>query len=119
MIALQSHFGTVGVQRLEGGDYQVVMCVNQGDGSDKLLGKIPYEKDTVYLKIAFDFTDSRDIATFFYSEDGQEWLSIGEPLKMKYTLDHFMGYRVGIFNYPTEQVGGFVDVDYFCYEKAE
>jgi hypothetical protein len=32
---------------------------------------------------------------------------------MVYTLDHFMGYRFGLFNYATKEAGGFVDFDYF------
>ena len=32
---------------------------------------------------------------------------------MNYYGLHFMGYRYAIFNYATEQAGGYVDVDYF------
>ena len=30
-----------------------------------------------------------------------------------------MGTKFGIFNYATKSAGGYVDVDYFRYEKAE
>jgi hypothetical protein len=32
---------------------------------------------------------------------------------MEYTLPHFMGYRFGLFNYATKNVGGVVDFDFF------
>jgi hypothetical protein len=33
---------------------------------------------------------------------------------MEYTLvEHFMGYRFGLFNYATKQSGGWADFDYF------
>ena len=32
---------------------------------------------------------------------------------MAYTIPHFMGYRFALFNYATEEPGGFVDFDYF------
>jgi hypothetical protein len=32
---------------------------------------------------------------------------------MAYTLPHFMGYRFGLFNYATQNAGGFVDFDFF------
>jgi hypothetical protein len=32
---------------------------------------------------------------------------------MAYTLPHFMGYRFGLFNYASKEVGGFVDFDFF------
>jgi hypothetical protein len=37
---------------------------------------------------------------------------------MRYTLDHFMGYRIGLYNYATKQPGGYVDFDYFRYSKS-
>ena len=53
------------------------------------------------------------MASFYYSLDGKTWLAIGGPLKMAYTLPHFMGYRFGLFNYATQQAGGYADFDYF------
>ena len=58
--------------------------------------------------------DKIDIANFYYSLDGKTWTDIGEPLKMEYTLmEHFMGYRFGLFNYATKKSGGYVDFDWF------
>jgi hypothetical protein len=37
---------------------------------------------------------------------------------MKYSLDHFMGYRIGLFNYATKETGGYVDFDYFHYSRG-
>ena len=45
--------------------------------------------------------------------DGLAWTEIGSPLKMEYTLPHFMGFRFGLFNYSTKEAGGFVDLDWF------
>ncbi|RZK87451.1 MAG: glycoside hydrolase, partial [Hymenobacter sp.] len=80
------------------------------------LQRLPLAQDKVYFKIECDFRDRRDVATFFYSLDGKTWLPVGGPLKMAYTLPHFMGYRFGLFNYATERPGGYVDVDYFHFE---
>ncbi|MBN1927181.1 MAG: hypothetical protein JW798_15215, partial [Prolixibacteraceae bacterium] len=42
------------------------------------------------------------------------WNVIGNQLKMEYTLmEHFMGYRFGLFNYATKNIGGAADFDYF------
>jgi beta-xylosidase len=76
-------------------------------------GRIPFDSDVVYLRTAFDFTDQADLAYFYYSLNGELWEEIGEPLQMRYTLDHFMGYRFALFSYATEQAGGQVDFDYF------
>jgi beta-xylosidase len=69
------------------------------------------------LKITFDFRNSRDRANFYYSLDGVEWTRFGKSLTMRYTLDHFMGYRIALFNYATIQPGGYIDIDYFHSES--
>jgi len=45
--------------------------------------------------------------------DEKVWKPIGETLKMKYTIPHFMGYRFGLFNYATKNTGGYADFDWF------
>lgn len=119
LIALQSNFGTVGIKVNENGYNYLAMCINNGAGGEEILERVPFLGDLVYLKIEFDFKDSIDEANFYYSIDGDEWIIIGNTLKMKYTLDHFMGYRIGLFNYASTQIGGYVDFDYFHYEKHD
>lgn len=118
LVALQNHFGTVGVKAAENGDKFIAMCVNRGDGSEEMVENIRYDGNHIFLKIAFDFENSIDIASFYYAEDGVKWIQIGRPLEMKYTLDHFMGYRIGLFHYATQEIGGHVDFDYFRYVNS-
>ena len=33
-------------------------------------------------------------------------------LRMKYTLDHFSGYRIALFSYNTKASDGYADFDY-------
>ena len=87
------------------------MSKNAEDGG--VLSKIELNQDTVYFKIECDFKNRTDKAYFYYSLDGKNWKSFGEALQMQYTLPHFMGYRFGLFNYATENTGGYVDFDYF------
>lgn len=110
--ALQRKFGQVGV-KMTGGKKYIYMLSNQTD-TPLELESIPLSQNDVYFKIDCDFRERKDIAHFYYSLDGKTWNSIGGPLKMEYTLmEHFMGYRFGLFNYATENTGGFVDFDYF------
>lgn len=117
MIALQSGFGTVGVKVDTLGNRSVVMTVNDGSGLEEIVEATSIGASDIYLKIEFDFENSVDLATFYYAEVDGEWKPIGRALNMKYTLDHFMGYRIGLFNYASEQSGGYVDVDYFHFYK--
>lgn len=111
LILLAEHFGYIGVSREQEKIY-LVQSINTA-GKETVLEKIPLEVTEVYLKAVCDFTQMKDQARFYYSLDGASWKSIGKPLKMKYTLTHFMGYRFGLFNYATKHIGGFVDFDFF------
>ena len=78
------------------------------------LENVPLTQNEVYLKIACDFRNKIDVAKFFYSLDSKTWTVIGDELKMEYTLmEHFMGYRFGLFNYATREIGGYADFDWF------
>jgi len=111
---LQKKYGIVGVKVGRGGSS--VVMVNSVSGGAAEIESIPFVQNTVYFKIECDFKEKKDTASFFYSLDGRSWLSIGKPLKMSYTIPHFMGYRYALFNYATQNVGGYADFDYFRLE---
>ena len=74
----------------------------------------------IYLRLDGDFqAGHNDAANFFYSFDGQEWMSIGTK-NYRMIFDYrrfFMGSKFAIFNYATKKVGGYVDIDCFNYSK--
>ena len=108
---LQSKFGLLGVKFENGLKYIVVVNTESGKAVEQ--GKVSLIQNQVYLKAECDFTNRKDVANFFYSLDGKTWKAIGEQLKMSYTIPHFMGYRYGLFNYSTKNIGGFVDFDFY------
>lgn len=111
---LQKNYGIVGVR--VNGDTKSIVMINATGGDPVEAQTIPLSQKTVYFKATCDFTDMKDVADFFYSLDGKNWLPVGTQLKMAYTLPHFMGYRFGLFNYATKAAGGFVDFDWFRVE---
>lgn len=111
LLLLQKHYGYVGVSQ-KNGQRSIVMVSAEG-ATPRELASLSLEKDTVRFKVEADFRKRNDRAQFYYSVDGERWISIGEPLKMRYTLPHFMGYRFGLFNLATETAGGTVDFNYF------
>lgn len=117
MIALASHFGAVGIHVDENGVRHLYMSVKGSGGEEETVERIPYNGSRIFLKIALNFEDSIDLAHFYYSVDGEAWLAIGGPLQMKYTLHHFMGYRIGLFAYAAKEAGGHADFDYFRYAR--
>lgn len=112
LCAFQRKFGQVGVKIQNGARY-IFMTSNKTDKPSEIQA-IPLSQKTVYLKIECNFRDKADEANFFYSLDGKTWNRIGQTLHMEYTLmEHFMGYRFGLFNYATNEPGGFADFDFF------
>lgn len=112
LTAFQRKFGQVGVKIVNGQKY-IFMVSNKTDQPTELQS-LPLSQNKVYLKIECDFRNRTDVASFFYSLDGKDWKVIGGPLNMEYTLmEHFMGYRFGLFNYATKEPGGFADFDWF------
>lgn len=111
---LQKDYGLVGV-KIENGLKKIVM-VNAVKGKADELQSIPLTQNTVYFKAECNFKDKADLGKFLYSLDGKNWIAIGKPINMPYTIPHFMGYRFGLFNYATKNIGGFADFDYFHIE---
>ena len=60
----------------------------------------------------------RDLATFYYSLDGEQWTKIGSDYKMSFDWRRFfMGSKFSIFCYATKKKGGYIDVAEFKYKK--
>lgn len=116
LAVLQKNYGLIGV-KINNGQKEIVM-VSAGTGSPIEVQRIPLLQNQIFFKIDCDFTDKKDNANFYYSLDDIHWNDIGESLKMKYTLPHFMGYRFGIFNYATQVIGGYADFDWFHYSDG-
>jgi len=114
LILLQRKYGLLGIKN-EGGKKSIVM-VNAQTGSPVEAEIIPLTQKKVYLRADCNFRDLADVADFYYSFDGKNWIAIGTQLKMEYSMPHFMGYRYGLFNYSTKTPGGYVDFDWFRIE---
>ncbi|MDG9677189.1 glycoside hydrolase 43 family protein [Micromonospora sp. DH14] len=70
----------------------------------------------VHVKADLDFASpvGQLWTTFYYSLDGVQWTRLGNrvgPQALDGSLAHFMGHRVGLFTYATQEAGGHVDFD--------
>jgi len=83
-------------------------------------GRVELTKDIIYLRVDGDFNLNKDLATFFYSFDNENWQPIGPEYKMIFDYRRFfMGSKFAIFNYATKASGGYVDVDFFNYARED
>lgn len=81
--------------------------VNNGE----TVESIPFKGSTVYLMAQPDFGSGK--STFAYSADNQSYTQLGNTLDMQFRLTVFTGNKYMLFNYATESLGGYVDVDWF------
>ncbi len=113
---LQKKYGLLGVKDSNGTKFIVMVSAELGKPVE--MQSVPLSQNKVYLKAECDFNDKTDMAYFYYSLDSKQWSPIGSTLKMEYTLPHFMGYRFGLFNYATQNIGGFADFNFFHIDNS-
>lgn len=124
--AFQSHYAFIGLTRREGKTY-ITMLKKSSQSTDAMgtsdqepgdeCESIAIAGDTARLKIVCDFTDRTDKAYCYYYTDG-EWKQLGETVQLRYTLDHFMGCRIGLSCYSTKVAGATADFSTFAIKNA-
>lgn len=119
LAALQGNYGTLGVKVGGNGDRRIILCGKGEDGQQIEQEAVPLSQDNVYLKIEFDYENDRDKAYFYFSEDGTGWTKMKWELQMQYTLDLFIGYRIGVFYYSEEEAGGYAEFRDFIYDPPQ
>ena len=93
------------------------------DVKTKEIESMPLTTSKIWLRVDGDFRPNghgggQDLATFYYSLDGERWTKIGSDYRMIFDYRRFfMGTKFGIFCYATKKKGGFVDIDEFEYTK--
>ncbi len=145
--ALQGCYGFIGLTRRDGRLWLTVRTVEAEDKSKtSLAGKecgeqeralLPAEGDKVRLRLAVDFTEMNDTASFYYNmfetacgQNRQEnegsdaaagrkdgWRKLGPDHKLHFRMDHFCGCRFGLVVYSTEEPGGSASFSDFVYKK--
>ena len=91
---------------------------------EKVIESVNLKQNKIWLRIDADFrpsTDNRfggkDLATFYYSLDGEQWTKIGSDYKMAFDWRRFfMGSKFTLFCYATKKAGGYADFDYFDFK---
>ena len=82
--------------------------------------EVALDKPVIWLRIDGDFCPGQDIARCWYSLDNRSWTRIGNDFRMMFDWQRFfMGTKYAIFNYATEELGGYVDVDFFHYDRID
>ncbi len=107
---LQNLYGYIGVT-MNNGEKKVVTCVN----NDLQTG--PAVTDSViYLRAVANITTGT--AGFYYSFNDTTFTKLGDDMTIEYNLAAATASKFGIFNYATDETGGYVDLDWFSTESS-
>ncbi len=117
LCALQSSYGLIAVTKRDGQMYLVMERAEFDRANVRQVTEeaaVPVNGDTFRLRVTAEFTEMKDEVHFSYL-DGTEWKPLGPVHKMRYRLDHFTGYRFGLFVYSTRETGGSAGFRDFVY----
>lgn len=112
----QEPYAYIGIKQIEGKRYLYYLHQTKLKGTQTDLLGDEILNDTVYLRAVVNYGTNK--ASFYYSLDNSKYTKFGEDMTMGYTLSVFVGNRFFLFNYATEQLGGYVDIDWFSTEPA-
>ena len=117
--AFQSHRADIGLRRTDRGlELYAVVETPQREGRtvrrvQRELLCVPAGAPVVQLRIRYDFDTDQAWLAYRWPQDPASWQELDEPLRMRYTLDYFTGYRSALYCYATQELGGSADFNYF------
>lgn len=106
LCVFQGCFAAAAICKSETGYELAVIARSPEDAPCGVVRKaLPWSGSSVDFRVVMDFTDMRDQASL-YVRCGSTWepLLIDHP--MRFTPDHFVGNRAGLFVRSTQQAGG-------------
>jgi beta-xylosidase len=109
LAVFQDPYAYIGVKVMNGQKKLIVVNNNA-----EVIGQAVTDS-VIYLRAIANYNTSS--AGFYYSFDNKTYTKLGTDLDMKFNLTVFTGNKFCIFNFPTIQTGGYVDVDWFSTES--
>ena len=93
---------------------------------EQVIESVDLKQNKIWLHIDADFRPMKehkgmmpgtDLATFYYSLDGEQWTKIGSDYKLGFDWRRFfMGSKFTLFCYATKKAGGYADFDNFTFK---
>ena len=117
LCALEGEYGFIGITKKDG-KYKLIAAEHKIDYLPWAMGvfddkepDIIAEKDIssskLKLKATFNLEHNNENVQFAFAEaDSDSFEDFGAPVKLRYTLDQFVGVRFALFCYSTQKTGG-------------
>ena len=119
LAVFQEPYAYIGIKKENNKKYLVM--VNNGETIDST----EIDASVIYLRAepfygsgaaplyGADYVRGTGTASFSYSFDNESFTKLGNELDMRFSLTIFTGNKFCLFNYATEETGGYVDFDWF------
>ncbi len=117
LCALEGEYGFIGIKK-ENGKYKLITAEHKISYTPWSMGVFDDDLPDIKTEKEIDITKLRLKATFnlehnkenvqfaYFDEKSREYVDFGEAVKLRYTLDQFVGVRFALFSYSTEKTGG-------------
>lgn len=117
LCALEGEYGFIGITKNEGKlkliaaehkiNYSPWSMGVYDDTPPDILAEKENLTDTLSLKAAFCLEHNKENVQFSYYDDNTgKYVDFAAPVKLRYTLDQFVGVRFALFCYSTQKAGG-------------
>lgn len=127
LCALEGEYGFIGITK-DNGKYKLITAEHKISYSpwamgvyDEDLPDIKSQKEInstkVCIKATFNLEHNKENVQFsYFDEKNNKYIDFGEAVKLRYTLDQFVGVRFALFCYSTQKTGGNVSFKDFKIE---
>ncbi len=119
LCALEGEYGFIGITK-KNGKYKLITAEHKIPYSPWSMGVFDDEEPVITaerelsspklkLKATFNLEHTKENVQFAFADISDEkgrFEDFGEPVKLRYTLDQFVGVRFALFCYSTEKAGG-------------
>jgi beta-xylosidase len=105
LAVFQDPYAYIAVKQNKGSKFLVM--INNG----KVIDSLSINNASVYMRTIA--SNSTKKATFEFSFDNKTFTPLGNELSMSFNLSIFTGNKFCLFNYATQETGGYVDFDWF------
>ena len=126
LAALEGEYGFIAVTK-RSGKFYLVTAEHKSKNTPWAMGvfdtdpptikeEIPLSNPKLELKLVFDLTRPQQKVKLEYkTKKDKDFVTLGDAVQLRYTLDQFVGVRFALFCYSTQQAGGsavFTDFNY-------
>lgn len=117
LCALEGEYGFIGITKKDG-KYKLIAAEHKidylpwamgvfDDNEPDIIAEKEISSTKLKLKATFNLEHNKENVQFAFAEtDSDSYEKFGDPVKLRYTLDQFVGVRFALFCYSTKKTGG-------------